>query len=107
MLLGNPTAGYTDESAGISGAVQHHFPVSGAVKVETDCTAVVGAAHDRAGIAGRSETLRDCLVDGHVAGLIEIACQRDIRAGGDNTADTNQSDIPVGIRHPDLARDRG
>ena len=107
MLRGNPTAGYTDESAGISGAVQHHFPVCGAVKVETGRAAVVGAAHDRAGIAGRSETLRDCLVDGCVAGLIEIACQRDIRAGGDDTADANQSDIPVGIRHLDPARDRG
>ena len=107
MLLGNPTAGYTDESAGISGAVQHHFPLRRAVKVETGRTAVVGAAHDRAGIAGRSETLRDCLGDGHVAGLSEIACQRDIRAGGDDTADANQSDMPIGVRHLDLARDRG
>ena len=107
MLLGNPTAGYTDESAGISGAVQHHFPVCGAVKVETGRAAVVGAAHDRAGIAGRSETLRNCLVDGHVADLIEITCQRDIRAGGDDTADANQSDMPIGIRHLDPARDRG
>lgn len=88
-------------------AKQATWNANGTIMVVGGLSNVVGAAHDRAGIAGRSETLRNCLVDGHVADLIEITCQRDIRAGGDDTADANQSDIPIGIRHLDPARDRG